>query len=74
MKYLLPLLLFVPIQSQAITWNQFWKPFRHNGYYYAPQHVPYCTRQVYREEYVHGDYWRSGYTRGWWETVRVPCY
>lgn len=74
MKYVLPLLLFIPLQSQAITWNQFWRPLRNNGYYYTPYYTPYCTRQVYREEYVSGDYWRPPYKRTWVETVRVPCY
>lgn len=73
MKFLPFLLLpFLPISAEAITWNQFWKPFRYERPYYYYQ-VPMCDRRVYREEYVQGNYWTPGYVRRWTEVERVPC-
>ena len=73
---LLPLLLltFLPLSAEAITWNQFWRPFENgNSYYYQRPYVSMCNRKVYREEYVPGNYWRRGYVRRWTEWERVPC-
>lgn len=32
-----------------------------------------CYKEVWREEYVPGNYSRRGYVRRWQETVEVPC-
>lgn len=71
-------LTFLPLPAQAITWKEFWKPFNNGSYYYQPYYprtyyVPMCNRTVYREEYIPGDYWNSGYVRRWNETITVPC-
>ncbi len=72
MKFL-PLLIlpFLSVPAQAITWREFWAPFRYERPYVY--YVPMCDRPVYREEYIPGDYWRPGYVRRWTEWVRVPC-
>lgn len=67
-------LIFLPVSVQAITWNQFWRPFRYDRPYYVNEYAPLCTRRVYHREYVPGDYWRPGYTRTWVEVIQVPCY
>ena len=69
----LPFLLLsvIPMSAQAITWKEFWEPFRYERPYI--HQVSMCNRRVYREEYVRGDYWRPGYVRRWTEVVRVPC-
>ncbi len=76
MKYLILLLPFVPLSADAITWNQFWRPFENGAYYrspvyYSPPQV--CTEIVHHREYVPGNGWRYGYVRTWSERVRVPC-
>jgi hypothetical protein len=77
MKFLpLLLLVLIPMPVSAITWNEFWRPFKYDRTYYPyyrREYVPVCTQQVYREEYVPGTYWNPGYTRRWTEVVRVPC-
>ena len=82
MKKLLLLvpLVFLPVQAKALTWREFWEPFTNNGpvYYYSPpvyyeRPAPTCDRKIEHVEYVPGDYWHSGYTRRWFEWVRVPC-
>ena len=76
---LLPILFlpFLSLPAQAITWEEFWRPFSYNSpYVYGRRYVPYvplCNRRVYYEEYVPGNYWRSGYVRRWSELIRVPC-
>jgi hypothetical protein len=77
MKFL-PLLFlsFIPVSAEAITWKEFWQPFRYERSYYPyyqRNYVPLCNQQVYREEYVPPTYWSPGYTRRWTEVVRVPC-
>jgi hypothetical protein len=71
--FLLPL-VFIPSSVQAITWDQFWRPFTYDRPYYVRPYVPMCDRRVYREEYISGDYWNPGYVRRWSEIIRVPCY
>jgi hypothetical protein len=74
MKFLpLLCLTFLPISAEAITWKEFWDPFTHKHVRYERAYVPMCNRTVYREQYVPGNYWRSGYMRRWTEVVRVPC-
>ena len=78
MKFLPILLLsFIPIPAQAITWGEFWAPFTYDRPYYRPyyerRYEPVCTRRVFREEYIPGDYWNPGYVRRWSEVIRVPC-
>ena len=68
------LLTFIPVSAEAITWNQFWRPFEHNRpYYYERPYAHTCNRRVRHEEYVPGNYWRPAYVRTWTEVVRVPC-
>ena len=70
---LLPILFLtlLPIPVQAITWKEFWEPFRYERPYYRNYRV--CTERVYYEEYVPGNRWRPGYVRTWSELVTVPC-
>jgi hypothetical protein len=84
MKFLPFLLLaFLSSPAKAITWGEFWEPFRsdehhHHHYDYGHHHVPMCRRKLYNEEYVPGYYTRhghlvGGYVRRWYEWVSVPC-
>ena len=76
MRLLPLLLLLVPLPADAITWNQFWRPFNNGNYYY---HRPYyyqqrlCNRTIHREEYIPGTYYQPGYIRRWTEVKTVPC-
>jgi len=78
MKLLLLLsTIFLATPSQAITWNQFWRPFNHGTgvyYYNRPYTNHTCFRDVYREQYIPGNHWSPGYVRRWTERVRVSCY
>lgn len=72
MKFLpLLFLTLLPIPVQAITWKEFWEPFRYERPYYRNYRV--CTERVYYEEYVPGNRWRPGYVRTWSELVTVTC-
>jgi hypothetical protein len=74
MKFLPVLFLsLIPISAEAITWKEFWQPFEYGNSYYERRYIPMCNRRVYHEEYVPGNYWRSGYMRRWTEIIRVPC-
>ena len=76
MKYLILLLPFVPLPADAITWNQFWRPFRNGAYYNSPFYYSQpqvCTQIVYHREYVPGNGWNYGHVRTWSERVVVPC-
>jgi hypothetical protein len=77
---LLPILLLalIPVPAQAITWQEFWEPFRTERVYIRERpvyrrYVPMCTERVWHEEYVPGNYWRQGYVRTWSEIITVPC-
>ena len=77
---LLPILFLtlLPIPAQAITWEEFWAPFATERVYIRERpvyrrYIPMCTERVWHEEYVPGNYWRSGYVRTWSELVKVPC-
>jgi len=71
------LVLFISLFSlpaQAITWGEFWEPFRtERHYHYHRPYIPMCDVRVYREEYIPGNRWRRGYVRTWTEWERVPC-
>lgn len=80
---LLPL-VFIPIPAQAITWDQFWRPFTYNRPYYYnpyPYNRPYYYPAPYGAPYmipmcdrlVYREEWVNGYLRRWSERVRVPC-
>lgn len=74
--------------ASALTWAEFWEPFkddhhhhhhveRHHHYYHRPRRK--CFDYVKHEEYIPGDYSRSGryrpgWVRTWTERVRVPCH
>jgi len=75
MKFLTILFLtLTPMSAQAITWKEFWEPFRsERHYHYHPRYIPMCDVKVYREEYVPGNRWNRGYVRTWTEWERVPC-
>ena len=76
MKYLPLLLLLLASPVNAITWNQFWRPFNNGTYHRSPVYYNYnstCSRLVYREQYIPGNGYRYGYVRTWTERVRVPC-
>jgi hypothetical protein len=66
-------IVFISMPAQAITWKEFWAPFRYERPYYVRPYIPMCNRPITREEYVMGDYWRPSYVRRWTEWVRVPC-
>lgn len=75
---LLPLTTLFALPAQAITWDEFWRPFVNGRPYYGPYYsvpyIPMCDQRVVREEYVPGTYWSQGYIRRWTDIVRVPCY
>jgi len=75
MKFLpLFLLTLLSFPAQAITWKEFWEPFRsERHYHYHPRYIPMCNVRVYHEEYIPGNRYRSGYVRTWTEWERVPC-
>lgn len=65
----------LPVPSHAITWKEFWKPFRYDRVYvYDRPYVRTCKKRIYREEYFRPTRWEPGYVRRWYDTVRVPCY
>ena len=69
--------IFLSTPSQAITWNEFWKPFNHgSSVYYNTRtntnHV--CFRNVYREQHIPGNKWSPGHVSSWVERVTVPCH
>jgi len=71
------LAIFVASPVEAITWNQFWRPFK-NGYYYtpsyyAPRYYGSCRREVIREEVVSGDGRIEPYVRTFKEIQYYPC-
>ena len=85
MKFLplLSLLVFAT-PSYAITWKEFWEPFKSNSWYennyynYPVYRRPTrsferCQREVYREEYVPGDLYSPGYVRRWRDVQDIPC-
>ena len=73
--------LSVPVIAfpvKAITWNEFWRPFRGGGYYYAPsyyspRYYSNCRREVIREEVVSGDGRIEPYVRTFKEVQYYPC-
>jgi len=68
------LVLFSSTPSQAITWKEFWKPFRDNTYYSYPiRRYEICKREVYHEQYIPGDRWNPGYVRRWVEVREELC-
>lgn len=78
--FLLPFTTLLALPVQAITWDQFWRPFtydrpyyRPTPYYYPSPYVQMCERPVYRQEWVPGNYWTPGYMRRWTENVSFPC-
>lgn len=80
MKFLIIFLtIFVASPVEAITWNQFWRPFRNGGYYYsspsyyAPRYYGNCKREVVREEVISGDGRIEPYVRTFKEVQYYPC-
>jgi len=70
---LLPL-TFLPLPAQAITWEEFWRPFTPERVYIYERPTPMCDRPFYYEKYVPGDRWNPGYVKRWTVWRRVPCY
>jgi len=57
--------------AQAITWGEFWGPFKSDHHHHHHHHRPrYCTQEEYRE--VRDRYGR--FVSYHYETVRVPCW
>jgi hypothetical protein len=59
--------------AQAITWGEFWEPFKsdhHHHHYHAPRPRPMCEQREYRE--VRDS--RGRFVEYYYETVMVPCY
>lgn len=76
MKYLTFLfVIFITSPSYAITWNEFWRPFKNGGYYtnYYPGYYRNCKREVYRQEVVSGDGRIEPYVRTFREVEYYPC-
>jgi hypothetical protein len=76
MKYLIFVMTFMALPANAVTWNQFWRPFNNGSYYRSPVYYaprPVCFQIVQREQYVPGNEFRPGYVRTWTERVYVPC-
>jgi hypothetical protein len=79
MKYLIFLsVIFTISPSYAITWDQFWRPFRYGGYYtnYYPRYYGYngnCKREIFREEVVSGEGRVEPYVRTFKEVQYYPC-
>lgn len=76
MKYLTFLfIIFIASPSYAVTWNQFWRPFRNGGYYtnYYPRYYGNCRREVFREEVVSGEGRMEPYVRTFKEVEYYPC-
>lgn len=77
---LLPLTFF-SVPAQAITWDQFWRPFTYNRPYYpyysqpyySTPYIPMCDRPVYREEWIPPTAWSPGYMRWRTDIIKVPC-
>jgi hypothetical protein len=68
-------MVFLPVSSQAITWEEFWSPFYHGKSSYYNRHTnSVCYKNVYREQYIPGNKWSPGHVRSWVERVTVPCY
>lgn len=70
-------MIFISTPSKAITWNEFWRPFTHNGGSYYNNYNTYnnyCYRTIYREQYIPGNRWSPGHVRSWRERVRVSCH
>jgi hypothetical protein len=74
---ILLLAIFVASPVEAITWNQFWRPFRGEYYYapsyYAPRYYGNCRREVVREEVISGDGRIEPYVRTFKEVEYYPC-
>ncbi len=78
MKSLIILLaIFIASPVEAITWNEFWRPFRGGYYYapsyYAPRYYGNCRREVVREEVISGDGRIEPYVRTFKEVQYYPC-
>jgi len=70
--------LVIAFPVKAITWNEFWRPFRGGGYYYAPsyyspRYYSNCRREVIREEVVSGDGRIEPYVKTFKEVQYYPC-
>lgn len=79
---LLPLLLtfFIPLPSQAMTWNDLMNSYQNRTPYVQPQRiydrsgfVALCNLRVLREEYIPASGSTPGYVKRWEEFVKVPC-
>lgn len=66
------LILFASTPSHAITWKEFWEPFRDNSYPIR-RYETICRREIYREQYIPGDRWNPGYVRRWIEVREEIC-
>ena len=77
MKYLLPIfLLFSSSPSQALTWEEFWKPFVESTHHHSRirNKVETCYKHIRYEEYVAGNSYAHGYVRHHHEKHQIPCY
>jgi len=95
MKWLLlPLILSTSVAApaSALTWAEFWEPFTEevHVHHYPRYRRPYkhwrpdpsrmyCVEIVEHEEYIAGDYsrsgrWRPGWIRRWTERRPAPCH
>jgi hypothetical protein len=83
MKYLVFLFaIVIASPSHAITWNEFWRPFRNGGYYVNtypgyygnyPRYYRNCKRELLREEVITGDGRSEPYVKTFKEVQYYPC-
>lgn len=78
MKFLIFLFaILIAPSAEAITWNQFWRPFRNGVYYtpsyYAPRYYSNCKREVVREEVISGNGRIEPYVKTFKEVQYYPC-
>jgi hypothetical protein len=73
--FLSAILIASPVE--AITWDEFWKPFKGGYYsspsYYTPRYYRNCRREVFRQEVVSGDGRIEPYVRTFKEVEYYPC-
>ena len=76
--FALPLLLLTATPAQAITWGEFWEPFKSDHHHHVHEyhhHRPRryrttCEHREYREVYDR----KGRFVEYYYETVREPCW
>ena len=68
------ILLSIP-SANALTWDEFWKPFIENSQTYSRirNKTETCFKVIRFEEYVPGNEWTSGFVRHKTEKHSIHC-